>query len=68
MNDSDAAAQASALPSKRYTSGNSAWYTPGSSGPKPRRCTALLAVSDSAPSERPWKLPRNAIIPCRLVK
>ena len=30
-------------------------------GPKPRRCTALLAVSDSAPIVRPWKPPRKAM-------
>ena len=62
------AAHASALPAKRYTSGYGAWYTPGMNGPNPRRWMALLAVSDSDPSDRPWNAPRNAITPWRFVK
>jgi hypothetical protein len=27
----------------------------------------LLAVSESAPSDRPWNAPRNAMMPCRFV-
>src|SRR4030095_2360795 len=37
-------------------------------GPNPRRWIALLAVSDSDPSDRPWNAPRNAITPWRFVK
>ena len=36
-------------------------------GPNPRRWMALLAVSDSDPSERPWNAPRKAMMPGRFV-
>ena len=42
-----------ARPDSDSSSAYGAWYTPGISGPKPRRWIALLAVSDSAPIVRP---------------
>ena len=39
----------------------------GSSGLKPWRYFALLAVSERLPSLRPWNAPRNAITYCRPV-
>ena len=49
---------------RRRRSRGTRWAAAGRS---PRRYFALLAVSDSDPSVRPWKPPRNAISPGRRV-
>ena len=48
---------------QRSTRGNGAWWTIGTSGPKPARCLTFEFVSDSEPIVRPWNPPSKAMIP-----